>query len=77
MAPTVQSAAGMARSVDREEARALQRDGAPLVEVLPAESYEDEHIAGAINVPLRRLDREAPAQLDREAPVVVDCNDYQ
>ena len=43
--------------------------GARLVEVLPREEYEEEHIAGAINIPLKELDRETTAGLDPEAPV--------
>jgi rhodanese-related sulfurtransferase len=50
--------------------------GARLVEVLPREEYEEEHIAGAINIPLKELDRETTAGLDPEAPVIVYCHDY-
>lgn len=50
--------------------------GAQLVEVLPEQEYHDEHIAGAVNIPLRRLDTQAPEQLDATAPVIVYCNDF-
>ena len=60
----------------REEVRELLDDGARLVEVLPREEYEEEHIAGAINIPLKELDRETTAGLDPEAPVIVYCHDY-
>ena len=60
----------------REEVRELLDDGARLVEVLPREEYEEEHIAGAINIPLKQLDRETTAGLDPEAPVIVYCHDY-
>ena len=53
----------------REEVRELLDGGARLVEVLPREEYEEEHIAGAINIPLKELDRETTAGLDPEAPV--------
>ncbi len=49
--------------------------GAQLVEVLPHEEYEEEHLPGAINIPLRRLDREARDRLDPERPVIVYCWD--
>ena len=62
----------MPRSIGREEVRRLVAQGAQLVEVLPAEEYEDEHLPGAINIALRRIDREAP---DRARPVVVYCFD--
>jgi rhodanese-related sulfurtransferase len=43
--------------------------------VLPAEEYEEEHLSGAINIPLRRIDREALGRLDRIRAVVVYCWD--
>ncbi|HYZ05373.1 MAG TPA: rhodanese-like domain-containing protein [Rubrobacter sp.] len=60
----------------REEVRELLDGGARLVEVLPREEYEEEHIAGAINIPLKELDRETTAGLEPEAPVIVFCHDY-
>ena len=43
----------------------------------PCEEYEDEHLPGAISIPLKELDRETIAQLNRGAPVIVYCHDYQ
>jgi len=60
-----------------EVLRLLAEEAAQLVEVLPATSFEAEHIVGAINIPLKELDRRAPDELDRERPVIVYCNDYQ
>jgi rhodanese-related sulfurtransferase len=60
----------------REEVRELLDGGARLVEVLPREEYEEEHIAGAINIPLKELDRETTAGLEPEAPVILYCHDY-
>ena len=65
----------MPRSATREEVQQLVKSGAQLVEVLPAEEYDDEHLPGAINIPLRRIDRDAPQRLDPSAPVVVYCWD--
>jgi rhodanese-related sulfurtransferase len=67
----------MPTPVDRDTVRRLLADGAQLVEVLPQSSYEREHIAGAINIPLKELNRERARQLDRDRPVIVYCNDYQ
>ena len=61
----------------RDEVRALLEEGAQLVDVLPREEYEDEHLPGAINIPLKELDRETTAKLKRDAPVIVYCHDYQ
>jgi rhodanese-related sulfurtransferase len=66
------------RSIDRDEVRRLIADEkAHLVEVLPAGDFEEEHIVGAINIPLKELDERAPRELEREWPVIVYCNDYQ
>jgi rhodanese-related sulfurtransferase len=45
--------------------------------VLLREEYEEEHIAEAINIPLKELNRETAIQLDRSRPVIVYCHDYQ
>jgi rhodanese-related sulfurtransferase len=64
-------------AVFRDDVRRLVEEGAQLVEVLPREEYEEEHLPGAINIPLKELDRETTARLRRDAPVVVYCHDYQ
>ncbi len=53
----------------------LLERGAQLVEVLPKEEYEEEHIPGAINIPLRKIDVEARTRLDPARPVIVYCWD--
>jgi len=66
------------RSIDRDEVRRLlAEEQAQLVEVLPAREFSEEHIVGAINIPLKEIDERAPRGLDRERPVIVYCNDYQ
>jgi len=55
----------------------LHRDGAQFVEVLGKAEFGEEHLPGAIHIPLRRLDRDGPEMLDRSRPVVVYCMDYQ
>jgi len=55
----------------------VQEEGAQPVDVLPREEYEEEHLPGAINIPLKELDREMIARLNRDAPVIVYCHDYQ
>ncbi|HEX9415389.1 MAG TPA: rhodanese-like domain-containing protein [Gaiellaceae bacterium] len=67
----------MPTSIGREEVRRLLDEGAQLVEVLPAEDYEEEHIGGAVNIPIKELDERGPRELDRDRPVIVYCNDYQ
>ncbi len=65
----------MPKETDRVQLRALLDGGAQLVEVLPSEEYEEDHLPGAINLPLRRLDAEAVDVLDRSRPVIVYCWD--
>jgi len=65
-------------AIYRDEVRRLvQEAGAQLVDVLPREEYEEEHLPRAINIPLKELDRETIARLNRVAPVIVYCHDYQ
>ena len=65
----------MPRSIGRQEVRRLLEQGAQIVEVLPAEEYEEEHLPGAINIPLRSIDEEARQRLDPARPIVVYCWD--
>ena len=68
----------MSAAIDRDEVqRLLDDEQAQLVEVLPPDEYEDEHLPGAINIPLKTLDAQSAEQLDRERPVIVYCYDYQ
>jgi rhodanese-related sulfurtransferase len=67
----------MPTPIDREEVQRLVAEGAQLVEVLDRSDYEQEHLAGAINIPLGELDRETARRLDRDRPVIVYCNDFQ
>ncbi len=68
----------MPTPIDRDELQRLLRDEqAQLVEVLPPDEYEDEHLPGAINIPLKTFDREMTRQLDRQRPVIVYCYDTQ
>lgn len=65
----------MPRTIGREEVQRLIEQGAQLVEVLPKEEYEDEHLPGAINIPLRKIETEARERLDPQRPVIVYCWD--
>ncbi len=65
----------MARSILYPELRRLLDVGAQLVEVLPVEEYAEEHLPGAINIPLKQLDAESTAQLDKRKAIVVYCWD--
>ena len=66
----------MPKTIFRDEVRELVEEGAQLVDVLPREEYGESHIPGAINIPLKELNRETTAGLRRDAPVIVYCHDY-
>jgi rhodanese-related sulfurtransferase len=68
----------MPTQIDRQEVqRLIGEEQAQLVEVLPAAEYQDEHLPGAVNVPLKELERETTRLLDRSRPVIAYCYDYQ
>ena len=62
-------------AIDYARLRDLLETGAQLVEVLPVAEYAEEHLPGALNIPLERLDRESVAHLYRRRAVVVYCWD--
>jgi rhodanese-related sulfurtransferase len=59
------------------EVRDLVERGAQLVDVLPEQEYQTDHLPNAVNMPLKKLNQEAVEVLDRERPVIVYCWDYQ
>lgn len=67
----------MVHNIGTDEAARLHAEGVRFVEVLGKSEYAEEHLPGAVHIPLRRLDEEAPELLDPDEPVVVYCFDYQ
>jgi rhodanese-related sulfurtransferase len=67
---------GMAEAIDHRRLRELLDGGAQLVDVLPPEEHEEEHLPGALSIPLKQLDAKSAAQLERGEPLVVYCWDY-
>ncbi len=63
--------------IDRHAVQQLVQQGAQIVDVLAVREYEAEHIPGAINIPLKTLNREAGKRLDSRKPVITYCHDYQ
>ena len=49
--------------------------GAQIVDVLPAREFGEDHLPGAVNLPLRKIEAEALRVLDPGRPVVVYCAD--
>jgi len=65
----------VAREIDRDGVRRLMEQGAQIVEVLPAREYSEDHLPGAINLPLRTIEADASRVLDPSRPVIVYCWD--
>jgi rhodanese-related sulfurtransferase len=65
----------MPHEIGRDELQRLVAQGAQLVEVLPANEYQEDHLPGAINLPLRKLEKEARSAVDPEIPLIVYCWD--
>jgi rhodanese-related sulfurtransferase len=67
----------MPTELHRDDVARLRESGAQLVEVLPRHEYEEEHLPGALSIPLKELDAQTTAHLDKSRPVIVYCWDYQ
>ena len=62
--------------IQRDEVQRLVAAGAQLVEVLPAQEYAQEHLPGAISLPLEAFSRESVGPLlDGGRIVIVYCQD--
>jgi rhodanese-related sulfurtransferase len=66
-----------AARVGHREVQRLIEEGAQVLDALPPEDYEKQHIAGAINVPLEKFSRELIAGLDPKKQTVTYCADNQ
>lgn len=53
----------------------LDQGGVQLIEVLPEKEYAEEHVPGAISIPLKSMNPETVGDLDPSAPTVVYCWD--
>lgn len=67
----------MPKNIGRSEVQRLIKEGVQLVEVLPADEYNEAHLPGAMNLPLKTLNRETVKKLDPSIPVITYCNDFQ
>lgn len=62
----------MPTDISRDIVQELMAEGAQLIDVRPDKEFQEEHIAGAINLPLKTLDATtAGLALERSRPVVV------
>ena len=67
----------MPRDITRNDVQRLIANGAQLVEVLPADEYEEAHLPEAINIPLKKLDNQSVKTLNPARPIITYCHDFQ
>jgi phage shock protein E len=65
------------KTVDRQDVQDRLAEGAQLVDVLPEEQYEEQHLPGAVSIPLKSLGEVALERLDPGTPVIAYCWDFQ
>lgn len=63
--------------INRDDVQRFMADGAQLVELLPAEEYNQAHLPEAINIPLKELSAQRVKSLDPTRPVITYCSDFQ
>ena len=63
------------QDLQRRGVQDLMREGAQVVEVLPRDEFDEDHLPGAVSIPLREIETEATSKLDPSRPVVVYCWD--
>jgi rhodanese-related sulfurtransferase len=66
----------MPTSVALPEVQRLVRQGAQIVDLFAPDEYTDEHLPGALNIPLKKLDRATTGGLRRDRPIVTYCHDF-
>ncbi len=69
----------MVRTISRDELIRMCEEGVnfKLVDVLPRESYDQEHIPGAISLPLDEIAWGAWRVLDKEDNIIVYCGSFE
>jgi len=69
----------MVKKISRDELVALLKSGRKfrLVDVLPKEHYEKEHIKGAMSIPLVEIEKKALSLLGKDELIVVYCASFE
>lgn len=66
----------MPKEATREQVQELLAHGAQLVDVLPRDEYDTQHLPGALSIPIREMTAGTVSGLRRDQRVVVYCWDY-
>ena len=65
------------KTIDKENLKKkLDQNAITLIEVLSKESYEKEHIKGAVNIPLEEIGHEAKQRFNKDEPIAVYCSNF-
>lgn len=66
----------MAKTINKEQLKQKLDQGEPLrlIEVLSPASYKQEHIKGAINIPLDSIGKEAKKRFNTDEEIIVYCS---
>ena len=67
----------MSTQITRADVEKMTAEGAVLIDTLPESEYAEEHIAGAVNIPLKKLDRKTTAHLAKDDALIVYCYDTE
>ncbi|MFB3881614.1 MAG: rhodanese-like domain-containing protein [Armatimonadota bacterium] len=69
----------MPNTLTREQLKAMidAKERFTLVDVRFAESYEAEHLPGAINMPVNEIEALAPGRIALDEPIVVYCATFE
>jgi len=57
--------------IGRDEVQRLVHEGSQLADVRPEAEFGNEHISGAIHLPLKALEASMGSELKRDAPLIV------
>jgi rhodanese-related sulfurtransferase len=63
--------------ISRDDVHRMTAERAVLIDTLPEREYAEEHIAGAVNIPLKKLDRQTTAHMAKDDALVVYCYDTE
>jgi rhodanese-related sulfurtransferase len=67
----------MANTITKDELKQkLENNEVTVIEVLDTEKYNEYHIKGAINIPLKKIATEANQRFSKDDQLVVYCSDY-
>jgi rhodanese-related sulfurtransferase len=69
----------MADTITREQLKRKidAREDFVLIDVLSRESYQREHLPGAVNIPVNEVNEESVARLPKDKDIVVYCGSFE